>query len=154
MKEFFNKMVRSKFSILYLILFIGGLYMLQEKAIMPIVLQVVNSEAFFEKPVDENEPLGKMDGHTERTDFALKSCRDAVNKQGDLDKSATFIDDNYETWALGNRQYLIRSSVRVTSKDKGPEDKLYACTVRMLGDDQSKPESWNILGVDFNPESN
>ncbi|MEI6354092.1 MAG: hypothetical protein WCO47_05145 [Methylococcus sp.] len=154
MKEFFNKMVRSKFSILYLIIFIGGLYMMQEKAIMPMVLKVVNSEAFFEKPVDENEPLGKLDGHTERTAFALANCRDAVKKEGDLDENATFMDDNYDTWALGNRQYLIRSSVRVNAKDKGPEDKLYACTVRMVGEDQSKPESWNILGVDFNPESN
>ena len=60
MKEFFNKIVRSKFSILYLILFIGGLYMLQEKAIMPMVLKVVNSEAFFEKPVRPEELLRKL----------------------------------------------------------------------------------------------
>ncbi|NDE35120.1 MAG: hypothetical protein EB012_09740 [Gammaproteobacteria bacterium] len=72
----------------------------------------------------------------------------------DHGRYARWVDDNYETWALGNRQYLIRSSVRVTSKDKGPEDKLYACTVRMVGDDQSKLENWNILGVDFNPEAN
>ena len=153
MKEFFNKMVRSKFSILYLILFIGALYLLQEKAIMPLVMKVVGSELFFEKPIEENEPLGKLDAKTARTDFALAHCRGAVKKEGDLDDKAEFLDDKYEAWALGNRQYLIRASVRLVDPEKGPIEKLYACTVRMTGEDQASPDSWTTLGLDFNPEA-
>jgi len=154
MKDFFNKLVRSKFSILYLILFIGAIYMLQEKAIMPLVMGVLKSDVFFEKPIEENEPLGRLEQKTERTGYALLNCRDAVKNEGDLPENAEFLDENYEAWALGNRQYLIRSRVRLIDPEKGQLEKLYACTVRMTGEDQAVPESWKILGVDFNPESN
>ncbi len=154
MKEFMTKMVRSKFSIVYLLLFIGALYMLQEKAIMPLVMGVLKSDLFFEKVMDENEPLGKLDAKTERTRYALLNCRDAVKKEGDLDNNAVFLDDHYEAWALGNRQYLIRSSVRITDPAQGQFEKLYACTVRMTGEEMTDPASWSILGVDFNPEAN
>lgn len=154
MKDFITKMIRSKFSIIYLLLFIGALYVLQEKAIMPLVMGVLKSDLFFEKPIEENEPLGKLDEKTERTGYALLNCRDAVKKEGDLDNNAEFLDDNYETWALGNRQYLIRSRVRLIDPEKGQLEKLYACTLRMTGEDQADPASWSILGVDFNPEPN
>jgi len=121
---------------------------------MPLVMSVVKSEVFFEKPVEENEPLGKLDVKTERTAYALANCREAVKKDGDLPDNTQFLDENYEAWALGNRQYLVRSSVRLTDPEKGQIDKLYACTVRMTGEDQANPESWTLLGVDFNPEPN
>lgn len=152
MKDLFNKLVRSKFSIIYLILTIGLLYTLQEKAIMPLVLSIVKSEVFFEKPVEENEPLGKLDTKTERTAFALANCRDAVRKEANLPDDAKFEGENYETWALGNRQYLVRSSVKVSEPGQASIDKLFACTIRLIGDDQTKPENWTILGVDFNAE--
>lgn len=148
MKDFFNKLVRSKYSLIYLILFIALLYTLQEKAIMPLVLSVVKSEAFFEKPIEENEPLGKLDAPTERTAYAFSNCREAVLKTGNLSDKVEFKTDHYETWALGNRQYLIRSSVVVP----GSAETLYACTIRLTADDQTKPENWTILGVDFNPD--
>ena len=154
MKDFITKIIRSKYSIIYLFLFIGAIYLLQEKAIMPLVMGVLKSDVFFEKVIDENEPLGQLDVKTERTRFALINCRDAVKKEGDLDDKAVFLDENYEVWALGNRQYLIRSSVRLTDPEKGQIDKLYACTVRMTGEDPANPENWSILGVDFNPEPN
>lgn len=153
MKDFITKMIRSKYSVLYLILFIGGLYMLQEKAIMPLVMSVVKSEVFFEKPIEENEPLGKLDAKTERTGYALAHCRKEVKDKGDLPDNVEFLDDQYEAWALGNRQYLIRSSVRLVEPGKGPVVELYACTVRMTGEDQASPDSWTTLGLDFNPEA-
>ena len=154
MKDFFNKMVRSKFSILYLILFIGALYLLQQQAIMPLVMKVVGSELFFEKPIEENEPLGKLDAKTERTDFALANCREAVKADGDLPDNSEFIDENYEAWALGNRQYLIRAGVRIADKEKGQFEKPYACTIRLTGEDQTKSDSWKLLGLDFDPAPN
>ena len=150
MKDLITKMVRSKYSIVFLVLFIGGLYLLQEKAIMPLVMSVVKSDLFFEKPIEENEPLGKMDQKTSRTNFALGQCHDATLKEGNLPADTRFIDDDYEAWALGNRQYLIRTTVQVASADKGQTGKLVACTVRMTGEDESKPESWTTLAVDLN----
>jgi len=151
MKDLITKMVRSRFSIIYLVIFIGVLYMLQEKAIMPLVMAVVKSDLFFEKPVEENEPLGKIEGTTSRSTHALNLCQASVKKEGDLNDKAQFIDDKAEAWALGNRQYLIRSTVRIVDGDKDNIDKLYACTVRLNSDDESKPENWTTLAVDFNP---
>lgn len=152
MKDLFNKLVRSKFSIIYLVLTIAALYALQEKAIMPLVLKVVKSEAFFEKPVEENEPLGKLDLKTERTAYAFGTCKDAVKKSANLPDDASFEEKRYEAWALGNRQYLIRSKVKVAEKGQETVEKLFACTVKLTGDDQTKAENWTTLGVDFNAE--
>ena len=154
MKNFISKIVRSKYSLLYLLLFIALLYALQEKAIMPLVMKVVESELFFEKPIEENEPLGKMTGKTPRTGYALIQCQDAVKQKGDLPDNAEFLDDKFEAWALGNRQYLIRSSIRFIDPEKGQMEKPYACTVRMTGEDESNSESWTILGLDLNAVGN
>ena len=151
MKNLINKMVRSRFSLIYLVLFIGALYMLQEKAIMPVVMAVVKSDLFFEKPVEENEPLGKIEGKTSRSNFAMRQCENAVKQQDALAKQAQFSDDSYEAWALGNRQYLIRSSVKISDAEKGSVTKLYACTVKLNNDQEDKPENWTTLAVDFNP---
>ena len=120
---------------------------------MPLVLSVVKSEAFFEKPIEENEPLGKLDSKTERTAYALSNCQEAVIKQAGLPETMQFSNDDYEAWALGNRQYLIRSSVHASGDDAGSR-KLFACTIRLTGEDQTQADSWSILGVDFNADAN
>ena len=111
---------------------------------------MVESDAFFEKPVEENEPLGKMSEKTTRTSFALTHCQAEIRKAGGLTANAEFPSDEFEAWALGNRQYLIRSNLRVTDPQKGPQEKPFACTIRMTGEDEAKPESWTLLGLDLN----
>lgn len=151
MKDFFTKMVRSKYSVLFLALFIALLYFLQEKAIVPLVMSVVKSDLFFEPEVEEEEELGKVNSKTQRTGYALMHCKDAVKEQGQLAENVDFLDDKSEAWALGNRHYLIRSTVRIIDPEKGQTEKLFACKIRMTGPDEAKAESWSVLGVDFNP---
>lgn len=151
MKDFLNKLFTSKYSLIFLVLFIALLYVLQEKAIVPLVMKVVKSELFFEPETEEQEELGQI--KNQRTGFALIYCKDAVKDEGDLPDNTEFVDDKYTAWALGNRHYVIRSTVRFVDPEKGQIEKLYACKIRMIGDDESKAESWSVLGVDFNPES-
>lgn len=150
MKEFFTKIVRSKYSVVFLILFIALLYFLQEKLISPLVMEVVKSDLFFEKAVEEDEPLGKIQGKTQRTGFALMHCKEAAKEEGSLPDNAEFLDEKYEAWALGNRHYVIRSIVRVVDPEKGQIEKPYACKIRMTGDDEADPNNWEPQGVDFN----
>jgi hypothetical protein len=150
MKDFMTKIFRSKYSVIFLVLFIALLYFLQEKAIVPLVMQVVKSDAFFEKPVEEDEPLGKIQTKTQRTGFALMHCKDAVKEEGDLPDNVEFLDEKYEAWALGNRHYIIRSSVRIIDPEKGQMEKAYACKIRMTGDDEADSKNWEVQGVDFN----
>lgn len=152
MKDFFTKIVQSKFSILFLVLFIALLYFVQEKAIVPLVMSVVKSDAFFEPEVEE-EQLGKIENRTTRTGYALNFCKDEVKSKGDLPANSEFVDNNYEAWALGNRHYLIRSGVRVVDPQKGQVEKLFACKIRMTGSDEANADSWSIQGLDFNPSA-
>jgi len=71
-----------------------------------------------------------------------------------LTDAAQFLDEKYEAWALGNRHYIIRSTVRVIDPEKGQVDRLFACKVRMIADNEADPSSWSLLGVDFNESSN
>ena len=120
MKELFTKMVRSKYSILYLILFIGALYMLQEKAIMPLVMSVVKSEVFFEKPVEENEPLGKLDVKTERTAYAWPI---AVRRSRRMVIYQTIPSSLTKTmkpgpWAIASTWCVPAFALRIPKRDK------------------------------------
>jgi len=148
MKAFFTKLLRSKYSLLFLILFIALLYVLQEKAITPLVMKVVQSDLFFE-PEQEEEALGPV--KNQRTGFALIFCKDAAKEAGELPDLAEFRDEHYQAWALGNRHYVIRSTVRLIDPERGQVDQLYACKMRMTGDHEAEAASWTVLGVDFNP---
>ena len=149
MKDFFTKLVRSKYSLVFLVLFIALLYFIQEKAIVPLVMSIVKSDLFFEPEKQEEEQLGKV--KSERTGFALMHCKDAVKEEGHLPEGTEFLDDKYEAWALGNRHYIIRARVRVIDPAQGQLERLYACKIRMTGEDEADPKSWSILGVDFTP---
>jgi hypothetical protein len=153
MKELFTKLAGSKFSIVFLIGFVALLYIILVKAVLPFTLDILKSDLFFEKPKEEGEQLGKIEHKTPRTGFALAQCKDAAKNEGNFPANAEFMDDKYEAWALGNRQYLIRSIVRVNDPAKGQTEKPYACNIRMVGDDESQAESWTVLGVDFNAVS-
>lgn len=153
MKEFFTKLVRSRYSIVFLILFIAFLYFLQEKLITPLVMEVVKSDAFFEKPVEEDEPLGKVEGNRPRIGFGLSHCKEAIKKEGNLPDGAEFLDQKHEAWALGNRHYIIRSVIRIIDPEKGQQERLFACKIRMIGDNEADAASWSVLGIDFNEPS-
>ncbi|SMF96336.1 hypothetical protein SAMN02949497_3731 [Methylomagnum ishizawai] len=153
MKDFIAKFTRGKFSILFLILFVALLYTVLNNGVMPLVMSIVKSDAFFEKEAEE-EQLGKIENKTPRIGYALSHCKDAVKYEGDLSDAAQFLDEKSEAWALGNRHYIIRSTVRIVDQEKGQVDRLFACKVRMIADNEADPNSWSILGVDFNEPSN
>lgn len=135
-----------KYSLLLLVLFIAGLYVILNKAIVPFVTKVAESELFFEKDAEPEEQLGKV--QTERTDHGLVHCKAAVRESEDLGDSATFQDEAYEAWALGNRTYIIRSSVLAAPGDGKP--RAFACKMKYNGEDASLSTSWSVMGIDYN----
>lgn len=145
MKDLF----RSKYSLLFLILFIILLYVVLEKAILPFVMNVVESDVFFEEET-EAELLGNV--RNERTDFALMHCKNSMKEEEIVPEDADFLDGKYDAWALGNRTYIIRSGVRVTDPEKGMVEKKFACKIRLVENDPTDFKNWSILGIDFHPE--
>jgi hypothetical protein len=144
-----KNLLRSKYSLLFLVLFIVFLYALLDKAILPFVMKVVESNAFFEEETEE-EQLGSV--KNERTGFALMHCKNSMKEEGVLPENAEFVDDKYDAWALGNRTYIIRSSVRMIDGGDGQVEKKFACKIRLVENDPTNFENWSILGIDFNPE--
>ncbi len=148
----FNKIAKLPrfWSITLLILFIILLYVLQQKAITPMVMKVIESDFFFEKE-DEQEELGKISN--QRSDQAFVQCKNVMLAEKHVPESAQFADKEYEAWALGGRTYLIRSHVVITSPEKGSVDRKYACKIKYKGGDLGDGKNWDILGVDFNEPS-
>jgi hypothetical protein len=141
-------MLRKNSAIL-LILFIVGLYLVQNKGVIPFVTKVAESDLFFEKGVEEDEELGNI--RNARTDFAFTHCKSAFKDEYNLDDKADLNSAEYEAWALGNRTYLIRSSVRMPDESQKMTEQHYACKIQYLGNEESSPANWTVGGIDFNP---
>jgi len=138
----------KKNSAILLILFIVGLYLFQNKGVIPFVTKVVESDVFFEKDLDEDEELGNI--RNARTDFAFAHCKSAFKEEFDLGDGADINSTDYEAWALGNRTYLIRSSVRAPDENQKLVDKKYACKIQYTGTEESNAGNWTVSGIDFN----
>ncbi|MEW6037167.1 MAG: hypothetical protein AB1648_02785 [Pseudomonadota bacterium] len=139
--------MRRNISLLLLVLFIVGLYVLQNKGVTPFVMKVLESDLFDIKE-DEEEQLGKV--KNERTDYAFMHCKAAMLDEHVVPENSEFLSDKYEAWALGGRNYILRSEVLVDS-EQGRTAQKFVCKLRMTGDDQAKPDSWSILGTELNP---
>lgn len=138
-----------KYSALLLILFIVGLYFLQNKAIMPFVEKVVESDMFMEDDAEpESEQLGSI--RNDRTDFAFSHCKAAFEEEYGDDVKVELSPDQYQAWALASKSYLVRSAVKVIANDGGIAEKAFACKIQYTGTDPADPDSWAISGVDFN----
>lgn len=140
--------MRRKYSALLLILFIVALYLFQNKGVIPFVTKVAESDLFFEKDLEEDEELGNI--RNARTDFAFAHCKSGFKEEFELGEGADLNSSDYEAWALGNRTYLIRSSVRAPDENQKLVDKKYACKIQYTGTEESDPASWTIGGIDFN----
>jgi hypothetical protein len=145
-----KKLLRSKYSLFFLAIFIVLLYVILNKVVLPFIVSASDSSLFFES-TQEEEQLGKVSN--ERTTFALMQCKNTMKEDGTLPENAQFPDDKYEAWALGNGLYIIRSSVTVADPEKGQIKKLFACKIQYKQGDISDTNSWSIIGIDFNPDA-
>lgn len=139
--------MQRKYSVLFLILFIVGLYLLQNKAVMPFVEKVVESDLFLEDS-DGDEELGSI--RSDRTDFAFVHCKEAFKEKYQPTDKTELSADQYQAWALASKTYLVRSPVRVPAEGGVMADKAFACKIQFTGPDVGDPASWTISGIDFN----
>ncbi len=135
-----------KYSVLLLVLFIIGLYVLQNKAIMPFVEKVVQSDVLVED-TGQDEELGSI--HNDRTDFAFAHCKDAFKEKYESLERVELSADQYQAWALASKSYLVQSPVRIPGEG-GMVEKAFACKIQFTGSDASDPSSWTVSGIDFN----
>lgn len=139
--SFKKKIGKSRWSGLFLILFIIGLYVFQSKAVMPFVESVVRSDAF----EADTSGLGTKD----RSDLALTQCHAFVQQDLGAERSLQFGDDEFKSWVLGDGRYLITSHVFEVDESGRQTRHNYACNVQYNGGDDADQGSWSLNGLEM-----
>lgn len=134
-----NKIIKNRFSGLLLLLFIVGLYVFQNKTVIPFVERIVESDLF-------DADTTQLDGK-DRTRIAFAQCNDFVQENLDSDQPVQFSAGDYKSWDLASGRYLIRSYV-ITQNDPGKEIRMnYACNVQFQGGDDMDHDNWKLQGL-------
>ncbi len=131
----------KKTSGLLLILFIVGIYVLQNKAVMPFVESVVESDLF---DADTSELEGKDRGRV-----AFSQCNDFILADRGNNGPIQFAGEDYRSWELASGRYLISSHILQTDESGKRERKNYACNVQFTGGDEADRANWKLLGLDL-----
>lgn len=138
----------KKYSFLYLLLGFGLLLLFSQKVLLPLVYDVVKSDAFLEdtKDLPSQYPISN-----EMTDLAFLHCNNHIKTQlGDDGASATFAPKPVKSWTLGNHHYLINGEITTTGNNAGQHK--YVCRITYENgeklDGAQDAANWTIEGID------
>lgn len=138
----------KKYSILYLIIGIAILILLTQKVVLPLVNEVVKSDAFL---VDSKDQGSQFPISNAMTDLAFMHCNNYIKSELGSDVSVTFSEKPLKAWSLGNYQYVINGELSLTNAANASTKK-YACRITYdNGDDTAGSvdfDNWSIIGVD------
>ena len=138
----------KKFSLLFLILGVGILILLMQKVILPLVYDVVKSDAFL---VDSKDQASQLPVSNSMTDLAFMYCNNQIKTELGSDVSVNFPKKPIHVWSLGNYQYIVNAEIDVSGSSNASKKK-YACRITYEnGDNQegvNDPENWSIEGID------
>ena len=136
----------NKYSFLLAILFILGIYALQNRAVVPAVMKIVNSELFTGDPAKGGDPVAISN---EKTAMAYIQCNDHVSHSFGAGDATEFPTKRYKAWDIGFGRYLVRSEFTLKKENGIYEPKTYVCEIRYLGGDKSDAKSWALMGLDY-----
>ncbi len=138
----------KKFSLLYLIIGLATLVLITQKIILPIVNEVVKSDAFL---VDSNDQGSQFPISNSMTDLAFMHCNNYIKSELGTDVTVTFSEKPIHAWSLGNYQYVVNAELNLTNASN-TSTKKYACRITYdNGDDLAGSldfDNWSIIGVD------
>lgn len=120
----------------------------QREAVMPLVTEVIKSDAFL---VDSKDQGSQLPISTEMTAIALNHCNNYIKSELDSDISVTFTNKPVKAWSLGNYQFLINADINITDESGNMTTKRYVCRITYdKGDDQEGVldfDNWTMVGV-------
>lgn len=133
---------------LYMIIGIAVLFLITQKIVLPLVYDVVKSDAFLVDTKDVGSPLPVT---SSMTDLAFMQCNNYIKTELGPDMSVTFSKKPLNSWALGNYQYLLNAEVTITGPDSTTASK-YACRITYENGENQEgvmdSENWTVEGVD------
>lgn len=138
----------KKYSILFLIIGLGAMVLLTQKVILPLVYEVVKSDAFL---IESKDQGGQLPIANSMTEMAFAHCNNYIKSELGDSSSLKFSDKPLNSWSLGNYEYVINAKATVTNDSKA-ETKKYACRIAYKnGDDLSGATdiaNWSVEGID------
>ena len=138
----------KKYSLLFLIIGIGVLILVTQKVVLPLVYDVVKSDAFL---VDSKDQGSQLPISNPMTDLAFMHCNNYIKSELGADVSVTFPEKPLNAWSLGNYQYIVNAEVNITSASNTTTKK-YLCRITYENGDNTEGSldfnNWSIIGVD------
>ncbi|MGR8941455.1 MAG: hypothetical protein ACU83P_07680 [Gammaproteobacteria bacterium] len=131
-----------------LIIGLGILILFQNTVIMPIVQDVIKSDAFL---VDSKDQGSQLPISTELTSIAFMHCNNYIKSEIGSDATVTFTDKPLKSWSLGNYQFLINGNIHIGDKSGNLTTQKYVCRITYdKGDDQEgilDIDNWTLVGL-------
>jgi hypothetical protein len=138
----------KKHPFLVLIVGLGLLIILQREAVMPLVNEVIKSDAFL---VDSKDQGSQLPISNEMTDIAFNHCNTYIKSELDSDISVIFANKPIKAWSLGNYQFLINADIQVADESGNMSTQKYVCRITYdKGDDQEGVldfDNWTLVGL-------
>jgi hypothetical protein len=138
----------KKYSLLFLIIGIATLFIITQKVILPLVYDVIKSDAFL---VDSKDQGSQLPISNPMTDLAFMHCNNYIKSELGSDVSVTFPEKPLHAWSLGNYQYVVNAELNMTSSANTKTQK-YACRITYENGDNLDGsldfKNWSIVGID------
>lgn len=143
MKKFLHK-----YSIIVLVVGLGLLIFFQKTVIMPLVNDVIESDAFL---VDTKDKGSQLPVSNALSDIAFMHCNNFVKSELGEDYSVHFADKPINVWDIGNYQFMVNAEINITDKNGKSSAKKYVCRITYdKGEDQEGAldiDNWTLVGI-------
>lgn len=138
----------KKFSLIFLIIGLAVLILATQKLILPLVYDVVKSDAFL---IDSKDQGSQLPISNSMTDLAFMHCNNHIKSELGADANIAFSQKPLNAWSLGNYEYIISSEATITNATNTTVNK-YACRIAYENGDNldgaMDKDNWSIEGVD------
>lgn len=132
-----------------LVVFTVTLYLFNDKAVVPFILEVANS-ALYLKETQDDDPLG--DVRNARTAAAQLRCENHLREDRDAAAVQVAPDSGYQAWSIGDFTYVVKAGVELPGEDGAPARYRYACKIHWNAREMNDPDNWSVYGMDVNRE--
>lgn len=143
----FKKFAQNKYSLLLLAVYVVALYVILNKAIIPFVLTVVESDVL---TGDVSQSGQVTEIHDNRTQMALLQCNRFVKDKFSDDTALVFANATSHSWDIGYGRFLIKSYVDVTEAGEPTIRKNYVCQIKHTGGNLDEQANWDLSGLALN----
>lgn len=138
----------KKHPFILLVIGLAVLIMLQRSVVMPLVTEVIKSDAFL---VDSKDQGSQLPISTELTTIAFTHCNNYIKSELDSDTAVTFADKPIKAWSMGNYQFLINADIQIADESGKMTAQKYVCRITYdKGDDQEGVldfDNWTMIGL-------